>query len=415
MFAPTDAQISQVKANIEAMQALNDYVYDHSDAKVLNAFLLMSEKDDDDPGLAIGINLLEGVFAALGGFLGGVGALAATFLNGMISTWASQPPPELNTTFANMLNRLSETSRAADRQLATYYQDPVGNWDASYTYQGETATLSDLAEFQFPAETDPRFEDMAGVSLDGLDHAVWTTVLRTNYVITKFVPTPGYGQNEPQPFTIPGEPDAFPASLADAYLVQNPSYYLVPVGWLPKEGCGSEDRWVVQEYNVGTGVTGLSDGGLSRDACNYLFKNGYTDTAVNPAGLFERAYVFTSMGIPTTSTNTNVFVAPAAEVSTEYRQALVTGDTLGALASREGRASIEARIVARAHEDPVFARRLALQPRTTLQDFLGVRIPETLLLSVVVESEQLFGIVIPRKNLPVYPPAATPHDPAPGG
>ncbi len=58
-----------------------------------------------------------------------------------------------------------------------------------------------------------------------------------------------------------------------------------------------------------------------------------------------------------------------------YLRAMKTGNTLGQLVERQGRAEVERQIVERAQQDAVFAANLAKRPRQTLEDFLGVQIP----------------------------------------
>ena len=143
----------------------------------------MSEQDNSDPGLTIGLNILEGVFWAVGSELGPIGNFLASFLSGMVSWWATNTPPNLNTTFASLLIRLQQTSLAVDSQLATYYQNVAANWDVQFTYNGQTQTLSNLANITVPAETDPTFETLAAAAIFALDQQVWTSVMQANYII----------------------------------------------------------------------------------------------------------------------------------------------------------------------------------------------------------------------------------------
>src|SRR5581483_5961214 len=124
----------------------------------------------------IGLNILEGAFWAVGSELGPIGNFLASFLSGMVSWWATNTPPNLNTTFANLLSRLSATSLQVDSQLATYYSDVAGNWNVQFTYNGQTQTLSNLATFNVPAETDPQFEQLAAAALFVLYQSASTTV-----------------------------------------------------------------------------------------------------------------------------------------------------------------------------------------------------------------------------------------------
>jgi hypothetical protein len=77
---------------------------------------------------------------------------------------------------------------------------------------------------------------------------------------------------------------------------------------------------------------------------------------------------------------------------------MAEGRTLGKLIEREGRPKVEQSIIDKAHEDPVFARNVVMNPRQTLEAFLGVKIPEVIGLSIVAENGRTFGIVIPQKK-----------------
>ena len=67
---PTLENIEIVKTNLKNMQTFNDYIYNNGQAYFANCFLLLTSKDDSDPGLSVGLNLLEGSFAALGDVYG---------------------------------------------------------------------------------------------------------------------------------------------------------------------------------------------------------------------------------------------------------------------------------------------------------------------------------------------------------
>ena len=391
---PTPAQIQQVQQNLQNMQAFNDYVYNQGQSKVLNAYLLMSEQDSSDPGLTIGLNILEGAFWAVGGSLGPIGNFAASFLSGMVAWWATSTPPNLNSTFASLLTRLQATSLAVDQQLAKYYQDVPGNWNTQFTYNGQTSTLADLATINFPPETDPQFEALVAASLIALDKAVWKTVMVANFVITKFELTNG-------DTIVQGQESEPPVSWDEAFIAKNPAYYNTWT-WHNGSGCGGTSGWDIVEYNIGTGATPFSDGSMSSDACKYLFIDSADGVVINANGLYSRATVFTGLGIRQT---TNIVgVGGGGEVrnalSRDYLRAMKAGKTLRQLIQNEGRDSVQQRVIAKAQTDPVFARDVAVRPRQTLEEFLGVRIPEVVSVSVIVENPRTFGIVVPQKSQP---------------
>jgi hypothetical protein len=387
---PTPAQIQQVQTNLQNMQALNDYVYNQGgSSRIMNAYLLLSESDNSDPGLVIGLNVLEGAFWAIGGSLGPIGNFAASFLSGMLAWWAQADttPPSLNQTFASMLIRVQQTSLAVDAQLAQYYQDVPGNWNTSFTYNGQTTTLADLATIQFPAETDPTFEQLAAKAIFALDQQVWTTVLKANFVITLWEMSSG-------PTIFPGKESDPPISWDEAFIAKNPAYYNTWT-WHSAHGCGDTSGWEINEYNVGTGAGVFSDGSMSHDACNYLFIDSYDGVVINANGLFPRATVFNNLGIRQTTYYVSSGSSPGPELSAGYMEAMAANRTLGELVARQGRESIQSAIIAKAHSDPVFARDVVARTRPTLEEFLGVKIPETISLTVIAENAGTFALVIP--------------------
>jgi hypothetical protein len=384
---PTPAQIAQVQTNLTNMQALNDYIYNHSTAKVLNAYFLLTEQDNSDPGLVIGLNILEGAFWAVGSELGPIGNFLASFLSGMVSWWATNTPPSLNTTFANLVNRLSATSQQVDTQLATYYSDVTDNWNVQFTYNGQTQTLANLANITVPAETDPTFESLAAAALFGLDQSIWTTVMVANFVVTLWEASSG-------PDIMQGSQDQPPVAWDEMFIAANPAYYNTWT-WQQGSGCGSQTGWLINEYNIGTGAGVFSDGSMSKDACGYLFIDSADGVVINANGLFSRETVFTGLGIRQTTYYVSTGGAVASALSVGYLKAMKQGSTLGLLIQREGREAVEKRIIEKAHQDSVFAIDLRLRPRETLQNFLGVRIPEVVSVSVVVENPRTFGLVIP--------------------
>lgn len=390
--SPTPAQIQQVQQNLTNMQSFNDYVYNQGQSKVLNAYLRLSEQDNSDPGLVVGLNILEGAFWAIGSELGPIGNFAASFLSGMVSWWATNTPPSLNTTFASLLTRFQATSLAVDQQLAQYYQNVAADWNTQFTYNGVTTTLADFANITFPAETDPQFETMAATALFALDQTVWTTVMRANFVITLWELSSG-------PTILPGDQSDPPVSWDESMIGVNPSYYNTWT-WHNSSGCGDTTGWQINQYNIGTGAGVFSDGGMSTAACAYLFIDSADGVTINANGLYPRATVFNNLGIRTA---TQIVPAggggPVADkLSLSYLRAMKNGQTLGMLIDREGRENVEQRVIERAHNDSVFRTDLAFRPRQTLQEFLGVHIPDVVSVSVIVETPRTFAMIIPMQN-----------------
>ncbi|HEY0779899.1 MAG TPA: hypothetical protein VGD56_18180, partial [Gemmatirosa sp.] len=125
---PTPTQISQAQTNLANMQTYNQYVYNHGSARITNAYMLLTEVDNSDPGLQTGINLLKKALSAAMKLPIAAATAAAdpivskgsAFLTGMLDSWSGTPPDSLNTSFATLVLRVEATSEAIDLQLATY-------------------------------------------------------------------------------------------------------------------------------------------------------------------------------------------------------------------------------------------------------------------------------------------------------
>ncbi|WP_171612021.1 hypothetical protein [Roseicella sp. DB1501] len=288
---PTPEQISAVQANLKAIQAFNDYLYPQGQTKIDNAYLLLSESDNRDPGLGIGLDIIEGAFSALGGGFGTAGAFAATFVSGMVASWTTSTPASLNTTFSDLLTRMQDTFLAVDQQLTEYIDDVAGNWNTSFSFNGQTATLSDLADIDFPIEQDSTFFPMMDAAIHGFDQNTWEYVLTTDFKVTAWVPAP------PEP-PLAGKESDPPIAYAQEVIEKHPAYY-VTWSWVQGTGWLSQSGWDTFQFSLGGPATALHDAAISKDAAAYLFIDSTDGVTINPDGLFARKTVFTELGIPT--------------------------------------------------------------------------------------------------------------------
>lgn len=289
---PTDDQIKKVKTNLSRLQSMNDQIYNYGNAKILNAYALLTQQDNKDLGLQIGLNLLCGGFWAVGGEFGALGAIAANFMAGVVSGYAVSTPPSLNETFSNLISRFEQTSLQVDSDLAILYSDPVSNWDTVYTgtfsnpFGTYTAsgTLDELSTVDVPAETDPLYEQIVTKAVYGLDQVIWS-VLLPRFSVTELDP-PGELYNNP-------DIDAWAQSFYSAH----PAYWCVWI-YYPNSKKPKKNHYNITQHVIGSGVSTFSDGHLNNDACSYLFLDSTDGTIINPYGLFNRTFVFTGLNIP---------------------------------------------------------------------------------------------------------------------
>ena len=296
MSSPSHDEIEKVKNNINKIISFNKDVLNQANMKLENAFVLLSQSDNQDLGLQIGINLMGGCFWALGSLLGPLGSIPANLLSGLVSNYATSTPPSLNSIFSSIITRLQSTINQVNEDLAVYYQDPVLNWDKTFGGSFKTpfgsynanGKIGDLASMDFPDQTDPKYYDILKGCVLALDQTMWQLLLQ-RFVVTHYI------ESRPVLWNLPCDPN----QEDNNFLPRNKSYFNTWEYHEDKDCYGNLVKYYDREqYNLGTGAGTWSDGALNDSACNYLFINYASDVA-NPDGLFERVFVFTNLGIPT--------------------------------------------------------------------------------------------------------------------
>jgi hypothetical protein len=290
---PTPENIAIVKTNLKNIQAFNDYIYNNGQAYFANCFLLLTSKDESDPGLSVGLNLLEGSFETLGHVYGPIGVFVACFMCGEVDSWRESTPPNLNSVFASMLIRYQQSSFTFDSRVANYISDPVSSWTKTFNWEGQSCLLGDLATISFPDETDPSFFPMAKACLTALDQTVWQQVLIEKCEITWWAWVPD-GTFSPQPKWLNSDTDM--VSWDKNWISKNEAYYATWI-WHQDTGRMDKDYWYTYEYNLGYGASAFSDGSIPTDACKYLFIDSADGVVINPNGLMPRKVVFEDWGI----------------------------------------------------------------------------------------------------------------------
>jgi hypothetical protein len=384
---PTPAQIQQVQTNLVNMQAFNNSVYNTvAEYNIPRAYDLLSQHDSSDPGLSIVLDILAGAISAIGSGFGAAGSFASTFLGGLITSWGSQTPKSLKTTFASLLARMEATKFEVWKTLGNLYDNVPGNWNTQFTFNGQTAALSDFANVVFPIHINQA--TMVQAAVFGMDQLVWQYVLQESFVVTFY-------QLEPPGGPTPGKQDDPPVRYDEAIIAANPSYYN---SWYWHQASGHCDTsgWIINQYSLGLSASN----NLSTAACHHLFIDSAPGVVINANGLYKRGTVFNNLNI---RHKTHIVIvgsglATSDKLSPGYLRAMKTGATLGALVERDGRAAIEQRVIERAQRDLAFALDLKIRPRETIEKFLGVRIPDVVSINVTIEDPRSFGFVVPMKH-----------------
>lgn len=294
--SPTPTDIANAQANLNNMIEFNTQFYSYGNSKILNAYALLQQTDNQDLGLQIGLNLLTSAMAALGGCAGFGGALAGNFVAAMVAQYSTSTPPCLAGEFADLISRFEQTSLQCGTDLQELYVNTSGSWNNTYSGQlitpfGTTTisgSVSDLAiPNLFPSQDDPLFNDLLETATYALDQSIWS-VLLPRFCITQYQPATEYPTSQ---FT---EQDM--ENNAASFYGVHPAYYNTWV-YEPANKSKNDAYWETQS-NLGSGCSLTSDGSLNNQACDYLFIDSYNGIVINEDGLFDREFVFTSLNIP---------------------------------------------------------------------------------------------------------------------
>ena len=216
LFGPTQAQIDIVQNNLANLRNFNDYVYTHTDTK-LDEALGALEQPSQDPGVGAVLALFEATISVGATFmpLAEAGAFMGTFVNGLLSSWTTNPPSSLGGNLLSWINRYEKTSISFDRQLATYAQNVPAYWSTSFTVNGQTSVLSDLAFTDIPdQDDDPSFYDMVNASILATQQAMWKQILPVSFVALEL-----------SDLYVSGDKDEPPISWAQKYYQRHPNAY----------------------------------------------------------------------------------------------------------------------------------------------------------------------------------------------
>ena len=296
MSTPTPEQIKKVQTNINNIINYNRDVLINSNIKLTNAYNLLNQTNTNDLGVQMGVNFLGGIFWAIGGFFGPAGAIAANVLAGLVSSYATNTPPNLVGSFTSMSQRIENTINQIDADLSDYYKDPAANWDkvfsGSFTTPFETKTatgkLSDLSTFDFPTQVDPDYYTMLNKCIFAFDQNIWSVFLK-NCVVTF------YDEDHNPMCRLPYDTN----DTDNKWLPHNKAFYHTWQYFDDTDCYGNHVQYYIKhEYNLGYGASMFSTNSINDSACDYLFIN-YSSDVANANGLFQRDFVFTKLGIPT--------------------------------------------------------------------------------------------------------------------
>lgn len=304
---PTEETLARLRTNLKNMQHFNDQLYTNTIAKTANAFLLFGRSDSGDPGMSIGINLLCGAMIGVGAEFGIVGAVVANYFCGLVSDYSTTKPPSLVTQYTSYITRIQATSNQADLDMAESDANPVPNWSTArsgsfatpWGTKSASCTLGQLAAVDVPNEMNPAYDQMMIKAVFAFDQTLWWSIMNQNYQVNGW----NIGWMLPPIIQASDVPkgDEGMNNYCDGYMTDLPAHWSY---WIY---CASTDKkgrdtsaYMLYDYSVGVEPTNRGkDQPIPDAAARYMFIDTIPGKVVNPAGLFNRVFVFTGFGLKT--------------------------------------------------------------------------------------------------------------------
>jgi hypothetical protein len=385
---PTTGEVKRVKDNLSGIISLVKDFNNEANHYADNAYKLLSVPPTPPiPGWLLGLISIasagiKGLTLPAGGEFPGLGAIAGIF-GGVFGAMKDKFPASWNSEFASIEIGLQKSTEAARQKLETIRMDPAAHWNETFTtpVSDEKVLVSALATFDAPSPDDLNYGLALDAALHGFDEGLWKDML-VKHCVLAMVRGISWSADKK------ADADAF----AVAYVKQNPAYYVVTKE-TPAECCRNPGYYSSLTV-LSFGGVGFTENALSDDACAYLVRGVNTES---PAGIVDRVTLFTKWGIPMSPRPILATPTPApATVSRRTLRAVKDETTLAHLVVREGREALEARVRHRAATDGTFAADLYLDPRAALESYLGVVIPENVVIDVVSEQPGRYTLVIPN-------------------
>ena len=302
---PTTQNIAKAKINLTNMQRFNDLLYTYTLTKCANGFILLSRPDNSDPGMNVGVNLVCGAIIGVGGEFGILGCVVANYFCGLISEFSETKPPSLLIQYTSYTTRIQATSIQADEVMARDYSDPVNNWNKVKTgtfnspWGSQTlgCSLGQVAAIDFPAETDPLFEQIMAKAIYSFDQSLWWDLLNKNFQINGW--NTGWLLPPIMPVSNVPKRDEGMNNYSDGYMTINPAHWSY---WYETESYDKKGRdtstYTIMDYSLGSEPGNRNkDQPISNEAANYLFIDTIPGNIINPIGLFNRYFVFNDFGL----------------------------------------------------------------------------------------------------------------------
>ena len=406
MSTPTPEQIAQLRQNCYNMSVWLDHVHDFSQDALNEVYLKISEDGSTDSTQKWVSGILDVAMAVVADLEFPGAAITGFALQAIVGSFVEDTPDSLKKAFGDAWGRFGASYEAEEDALSQIAEDPVGNWDKTYTdvTTGKTFTANQLASLDvfFPSR-DPNLQGTPFYDPDKFSKAADSAVASFKYNLTKNL----IGKK----WTILHSPkrtfwDNWSDSDAKKFAKDqvNGSRDII-VLWRPDEdgscaGCPNHGMSTL-ELRIGVGewfsnwdyYHGES---ASKDMCDWLIQDDGYGTILNPNALATRKDVFYNWPLEgNLNDHPEPFSGPTLKKKPVSDESKRRARDWHKLFDVKPRTELEREIVQEAFDNPVFMANLMKDPKVTLEEFTGISMPDEVKIEVIRERPGDYKLVIP--------------------
>ncbi len=402
MATPNTDEINKVKLNVNNMMDWVNHLHDYLQDVINEVYDKVTESPVYDPSQQFITNITNTALKSLAplGFPGS--GVVSAFLSTFIGSYSGPAtPPSLQGSFGSVWDRFSRTFLQANVDLAEIHKHVEDNWNKTYTnpVDGSVGHVCDLGDGQvsIPDKDDTLFQTMTNTALAAYKFNLTRQTLGSKWTVIEDV----QGQ-----FKDGSEDDL------KRWITEQANYHpeIMVTYWAEEGGthgmynlCPRKGFRVTENY-LGYGT--LLPSAAPADLCKWLFQDDGYGVVTNPNGIAQRRDVFYNWGLQGSRRSARTAMARStdATINTPSAADRVSIARWAQLFDQTTRQEVEKRIILKSQQDPAFLNQLLNDPKTTLQTFLGLSIPNGITLKVIQETPDTYMLILPWAGVPEATP-----------
>jgi hypothetical protein len=416
-MSPTPKQIKQLQQNCYNIQEWLDHVHGFCQDSINEVYFKLSQDGSGDP-MQKWVSAIMDVAMAVTADLDFPGAAITGYaMQGLVGSFSDDTPPSLDKAFGDVWGRFSATFQAMQDSFGDYATTPEANWGKTITdpYTGKTFTVGDLGgpDVFFPSR-DPEVEDKRFYNPAAYDEASDKTVAAFKYDLTRNVIGKKWNiLHSPKNEFWDGWNDDDARKFAKDQIDSNRD--VIVLWWHDQDGgCAGcpNDGISTTEPRLGVGEWYSSwdyyhGENAPKDMCDWLMQDDGNGTVLNPNAITTRHDVFYNWPM-----EGNLTDHPEGRTGGEAKERLPApkesrerAREWHRLFSRISRVELEAELVQKAIDDPVFMAELVKDPKAAIEARTGLKIPDEVKIEVVRERPGDYKLVLPYVGRPSRSPS----------